>query len=306
MREMRSSVEEGQRVVSRSDAYVLVTAARNEELFIEETIRSVISQSLLPTRWVIVSDGSVDNTEKIVEKYAEAHNFIELVRLQPVQNRSFASKVYALGAAMERLTGGDYRFVGNLDADVSFEPSYFAQLMKRFEHDQALGLAGGYIYERWRGKFAARTANSIRSVAGAVQMFRRECYESVGGIRPLKYGGEDWCAEVMARMKGWRVEAFPELKVFHLKPLGAATGVLKYWYHQGFMDYSLGSHPLFVVVKCIRRLRSRPYGAGAFARLAGFVWAYHRREKRAVCDEFVKYLRREQKQRMFNLSREFF
>jgi biofilm PGA synthesis N-glycosyltransferase PgaC len=282
-------------------AYVLVTAARNEELFIENTIKAVVSQTLLPKKWIIVSDASTDNTDKIVEEYAGRYTFIELVRIAKTHARSFASKVYALNAGLDRLKDSDFDFIGNLDADVSFETSYFVNLMREFERDPQLGLAGGYIYENHHGSFTARASNSVRSVAGAVQMFRRECYEAVGGILPLKYGGEDWCAEVMARMKGWQVEAFPKLRVFHHKPTGTGAGVLKYWYHQGFMDFSLGSYPLFAIVKCLKRLRSRPYVAGALARLAGFAWAYRRKEERPVPREFIEYLRREQKARLFGL-----
>jgi len=296
--ESRLSTKEGEGIAKCKHAFVLVTAAHNEEAFIENTIKAVVSQTLLPKRWVIVSDASVDDTDKIVQGYAEGYKFIELVRVGENHARSFASKVYALNAGLERLKGDDYEFVGNLDADVSFEASYFASLMGKFDRDPALGLAGGFIYEMRNGKFKIRFADSVRSVAGAVQLFRCECYESVGGILPLKYGGEDWCAEVMARMKGWRVEAFPELKVFHHKPTGAGAGVLRYWYQQGFMDFSLGIHPLFAIVRCLRRLRARPYLAGGLARLAGFVWANWRREARPVSKEFVDFLRAEQKQRL--------
>lgn len=289
---------ETQETTNCGHRYVLVTAAYNEEAFIENTIKAVISQTLLPKRWVIVSDTSVDDTDKIVKEYAERYNFIELIRTEKNHARNFASKVYALNAGLERLKGDDYEFIGNLDADISFEEPYFSRLIGEFDRDSGLGLAGGFIYEKNNGRFTTRTNNSVRSVAGAVQMFRRECFESVGGILALKYGGEDWCAEVMARMKGWRVRAFPELRVFHHKPTGAGAGVLRYWFHQGFMDYSLGSHPIFVIIKCLRRLRTKPYFKGALARLAGFVCANYRREKRSVSTEFVDYLRKEQKARL--------
>ena len=285
--------------VSSGRAYALVTAAHNEELFIDKTIDAVITQTRLPERWVIVSDASVDNTDGIVNKYAECYKFIELVRLGAHHSPSFASKVRALRAGLQCLEGGDYAFIGNLDADISFERSYFANLIEKFAHDPDLGLAGGFIHEKHHGKFKSRSMNGVRSVAGAVQLFRRECYESVGGILPLKYGGEDWCAEVMARMKGWRVESFPELKVFHHKPTGSGVGVLKYWYQQGLMDFSLGSDPLFAISKCLRRVTVKPYVAGALARLVGFAWACCGNEERPVPLEFVKYLRKEQRARLF-------
>jgi len=298
IRESRVSMKEAKGITKCKHGFVLVTAAHNEEAFIENTIKAVVSQTLLPERWVIVSDASVDDTDKIVQGYAERCKFIELVHIGENHAPSFASKIYALNAGLERLKGNDYEFIGILDADVSFETSYFASLLKRFERDPALGLAGGFIYEKRNGKFKIRFGDSVRSVAGAVQLFRRECYESVGGILPLKYGGEDWCAEVMARMKGWRVEAFPELEVFHHKPTGAGAGALRYWYQQGLMDFSLGSYPLFVIFKCLRRLRAKPYVLGALARLFGFLWASCRREERPVRNELVEFLRAEQKERL--------
>jgi poly-beta-1,6-N-acetyl-D-glucosamine synthase len=298
--DIEAATNEAQRTERCGPAYMLVTAAHNEEKFIENTIKAVVSQTLLPKRWAIVSDASADHTEEIVERYAALYDFIELVRIRKDHARNFASKVYALKAGLEKLDVRGCDFIGVLDADVSFEKSYFANLMAEFEGDLNLGLAGGFIYEERNGTFRTRSSNSIRSVAGAIQLFRRECYESVGGILPLKYGGEDWCAEVMARMKGWRVKAIPALKVFHHKPTGAGVGVLRYWYRQGFMDYSLGSHPLFSLIKCLKRLRTKPYVAGALARFIGLVCAYYRRETRPVPKEFVDYLRWEQKKRLLD------
>ena len=249
---------------------------------IEDTIKSVISQTLLPKKWVIASDASTDNTERIVKHYAMRYDFIELVRVEKSHSRSFASKVYALNAGLKKMSLSDCKFIGILDADVSFDESYFANLIAEFDTDPFLGLAGGFIYEERYGVFRTRSGNSIRSVAGAIQFFRRQCFESVGGILPLESGGEDWCAEVMARMKGWHVQAIPRLKVFHHKPTGTGAGILKYWYHQGFMDHSLGSHPLFAAIKCLKRLRAKPYVIGALARLTGFGCAYFRRDTRPV------------------------
>jgi len=298
IRESRVSTKEAKGIAQSGHAFVLVTAAHNEAAFIENTIKAVVSQTLLPKRWIIASDASVDDTDNIVQGYSERYKFIELVHIGENHAPSFASKVHALNAGLERLKGYDYEFIGILDADVSFESSYFASLTGKFERDPGLGLAGGFIYEKRDGKFKIRFGDSVRSVAGAIQLFRRECYESVGGILPIKYGGEDWCAEVMARMKGWRVEAFPELKVFHHKPTGDGAGLLRYRYQQGLMDFSLGSYPFFVMFRCFRRLSARPYVLGALARLVGFVWASCRREERLVQKELVDFLRAEEKERL--------
>jgi glycosyltransferase involved in cell wall biosynthesis len=283
--------------------YVVITAARNEEAHIENTIRSVIAQTVLPLRWLIVSDGSTDRTDEIVRGYANTWRFIELLRVGTHHTHSFASKVYALNQVAHRFGQTAFEFVGHLDGDVSFGPSYFADLLERFERDPNLGVAGGGIYE-WDGsKYSPRRENSIRSVAGAVQMFRRQCYDSIGGFLPLEHGGYDWCAEVTARMKGWRVQSFPELGVFHHRPTRGWVGRLRRRYQEGLMDFSLGTHPLFEIAKLARRVWSRPYVLGAFVRCCAFTWAYCLRAKRPVSEEFVKYLRREQLGRLRHFGR---
>ncbi|MFQ5737584.1 MAG: glycosyltransferase [Acidobacteriota bacterium] len=280
-------------------SYVLVTAAYNEQAYIEKTITSIISQTALPVKWIIVSDGSTDRTDEIIQSYANQYKFIHLYKIAENHARDFTAQAHAVNAGFAQLRNVDYAFIGNLDSDVSVEPSYFERLLEKFEYDSGLGLAGGFIYEEHNGEFKCRRTNSVTSVAYAVQLFRRECFESFGGYLPLRYGGSDWHAEVIVRMKGWRVVSFPELRALHHRPTGSAYGLLRYRFQQGLMDSSLGSHPSFEILKLIRRFPEKPYALGALARLAGFVWAYCRGEKRAVPDEFVEFLRREQKERLW-------
>jgi glycosyltransferase involved in cell wall biosynthesis len=282
-----------------SNSYVLVTPARNEEAYIEKTIKSVISQTILPKKWVIVSDGSIDRTDEIVYTYSKIYSFVQLVHIEEQKKRDFGSKVDALNKAYNKLKYIEYEFIGNLDADISLDPYYYESVIKKFQRNAKLGIAGGFIFEKNNGKFKTRPSNSIRSVAGAIQMFRRECYESIGGLSPIEIGGEDWLAEVMARMKGWQVEAFPEIKTFHHRHTGSAGGgSFRRNYREGLKDFSIGSHPLFEVFKCLRRVKEKPYLVGALFRMCGFIWAYCRGEKRVVSSNFLKYIRWEQMHRL--------
>ncbi|MEJ2008117.1 MAG: glycosyltransferase family A protein [Acidobacteriota bacterium] len=276
------------------ELYALVTAARNEERYIEKTLKSVTSQTTLPCKWVIVSDGSTDGTEEIVRRYATKFKFIHLLCRAKDSERDFASKVFALNAGMQLIGGESFEFVGHLDADVSFKPDYFRDLFRKFQDDPALGVAGGFIYEDVNGQFISRKGNRTSSVAGAVQMFRRECYQEIGPFLPIQYGGEDWYAEVAARMRGWRVESFPELEVRHHRPTGSVGGLLRSWYREGIMDYSIGSHPVFEFTKLTRRICYRPFLLGSLTRFTSFILASLRREKRIVSPEFVSFLRKEE------------
>ena len=196
------------------------------------------------------------------------------------------------------MKSGDYDFIGNLDSDVSFAPTYFETLVQKFEQNPRLGLGGGFIYEEERGEFRNRRSNSETSVAHAVQLFRRECLQKLGGYKPFSWAGADWHAEVSVRMMGWEVRSFPDLPVSHHRPTGKGFGLLRYWYMGGVMDFYMGVHPLFEVLRLVRRSRCRPLLIGAFVRLFGFVGAYCQHAHREVSPEFIGFLRREQMQRV--------
>lgn len=296
-------MSEDQQGTPSGAAYVLVTAAWNEEKQIATVIRSVVAQTVSPLRWVIVSDGSTDRTDDIIQEYAGRYDFIRLYRIEKDHPRNFAAQVDAINAGFAELKHTNYNYIGNLDSDVSFEPTYFAKLLGKFAENPRLGLAGGYICEEQKGEFRPRAANNPRSVPHAVQLFRRECFEAIGQYARLPYGGPDWHAEVMCRMHGWQVESYADLRVFHHRPTGAAEGRLRSWYRQGLMDFSFGSQPLFEIAKLARRIRSRPFLLGALVRLCAFTGAYFRQEKRAVPEEFVEYLRKEQWGRIWPFGR---
>lgn len=281
--------------------YVLLTAAHNEEDFIGQAIETVLAQTVLPRQWVIVSDNSTDRTDEIVHRHARQHEFIRLLHISRPVGRNFGSKVLALRQGLKLLEAVDYEFIGNLDADVTLEPSYFEDLLHQFRISSALGLAGGFLYEEQAGEYRSLRTNDKRDVCHAAQLVRRECYHAIGGYAVLKYGGEDWYAQTKARMTGWRVEAFPSLKIFHHRHTTGGSNPLKNAFRLGRQDYSFGSDPFFEILKCARRIPEKPYLAHALARLSGFAWSTLRNEPSAVPAELAAFLRREQKQRISQL-----
>lgn len=279
--------------------YVLITAAYNEVAHIGATIEAVLAQSVTPLKWVIVSDGSTDNTDVIIKQYAEQCNFIEYIRREKTNTSpGFVSKVRAIHAGSKAISGASYRFVGILDADITFDSDYYERVINKLHEDKGLGIAGGFIYERQGDVFRSRPSNTRTSVAGAIQLFRRECYEAIGGHAPLPYGGEDWICEILARKNGWAVTAFPDIVAYHHKPSEARRGALKDAIRLGKMDYAVGSHPLFELVKCGRRVKESPFFLRALFRLLGFVWSAIKGDSIAVSAEVVDYLRREQMKRL--------
>ena len=178
--------------------YVLITPARNEAAFIGQTIQAVIRQTVKPAKWVIVSDGSTDGTDELVKKYARGNPWMELVRMPERTDRHFGGKAIAFNAGRHRIRHIPYDVIGNLDADITFDADYFEFLLNKFAQDRTLGVAGTPFREgdaQYDYRFSRK-----EHVSGACQLFRRECFETIGGYIPLKGGGIDLTAVVTARM----------------------------------------------------------------------------------------------------------
>lgn len=274
-------------------SYVLITPARNEVAFIEKVIQSVITQTVLPLRWIIVSDGSNDGTDEIVESYAKRHVWIELLRMPERSERHFAGKVNAFNAGYARVKHLNYAVIGNLDADITFCEDYFDFLLKKFAENPRLGVAGTPHKEESQ-QYDYRFT-SIEHVSGACQLFRRECFEEIGGYIPIRIGGIDLVAVITARMKGWQTRSYPEKYCVHHRQMGTAKQnalMVAFWGGRG--DYLLGGHPLWEAFRCIYQMTRRPVLLGGALRLTGFIWAMVTRAEKLVAADLVQFRRAEQ------------
>jgi glycosyltransferase involved in cell wall biosynthesis len=278
--------------------YILITPARNEEAFLEETIRSVTAQTLLPERWAIVSDGSTDRTDEIIQDYAARHAWIRYVRRPTHAERHFAAKAHAFSAGFAAVETIPHDVVGNLDADLSFGPDTMQFLMGRFAEDRRLGVAGVPFVERSGESYDYRFTN-IEHVSGACQLFRRECFEAIGGYKPMEGGGIDWLAVTTARMMGWKTRTFTERRVLHHRKIGMGqSSRLGALYRQGAKDFYLGNHPLWQLFRALYQMRNRPHGIGGLAILTGYGWSFLRGVPRMAAPEVVRFCRREQMARL--------
>ena len=283
--------------------YVLITPARNEEAFIEKTIRSVIVQTVLPKRWIIVSDGSTDRTDEIARKYISLNNWMELVRMPERGDRQFTAKVHCFRAGYKHIENLEFDVIGNLDADLSFEPDYFEYLLAKFSENPELGVAGTPFVEDDSMSYDYRYTN-IEHVSGACQLFRRECFESIGGYTPIKEGGIDWVAVTTARMRGWKTRTFTDKYLFHHRKMGTGkSGPLAARYSLGRQEYYLGNHPLWQVFRMIYQMKYRPDIIGGLSLYAGYAVAGLQRLKRPVSQELVVFIRREQLERLLKKTR---
>jgi biofilm PGA synthesis N-glycosyltransferase PgaC len=294
-------------------SYALVTPAHNEADLIENTLKSVVAQTIHPVWWVIVSDGSTDGTDEIVQRYASQHSWIELVRLPERRDRQFAGKAHAFNAGYAHLStlncqlSTSWDIIGNLDADITFEQDYFSFLLSKFQLSPELGVAGTPFVEDHerlnQHSYAHQFANSTH-VSGGCQMFRQKCFAEIGGYIPVKAGAIDWIAVTTARMKGWQTRTFTEKVCFHHRKLGVGSGShgkLRMRFHYGRKAYYVGGHPLWECLRGLFQVREKPFVLGGVWFIAGYVWAALHRSERAVSPELMQFHRAEQMARLRGL-----
>jgi glycosyltransferase involved in cell wall biosynthesis len=283
--------------------YVLITPAHNESEFIPKTLESVCAQTRPPERWIIVDDGSTDGTGEVIDKYASRYPWIDVIHRPQRVDRSFAAKVHAFNDGLERAKSLDFDIIGNLDADLSFDPDYLEFLMEKFSGDSKLGVVGTPFLENGYDS-AVDSFEGENHVAGGCQLFRRQCFEDVGGYIPNRAGGIDWIAVTTARMKGWKTRSFREKRFLHYRALGTAQRTtIAALFSYGEKDYYLGNSPLWQLFRICYRMMKPPRFIGGLALMAGYFWAALCRTKRPVSPELMRFHRREQMKKLRNIFR---
>jgi glycosyltransferase involved in cell wall biosynthesis len=284
--------------------YVLITSARDEEAFIGGTLDSVVAQTRLPVRWIIVDDGSLDKTAEIASDYAKRLPWIALIRNPRREGRNFAAKADAVNCALAEMENLDFDVVGNLDADTSFGPDYMEFLMRKFAENSRLGVAGTPFtqdgdYDSTRDSFEGENY-----VAGPCQLFRRECFREIGGYVANAAGGVDWIAVMTARLKGWTVQSFADNRYHHHRSMGTAgRSEFSALFSYGEKDYYLGNSPIWQSFRVTYRLGKKPYLTGGLALGLGYLWAAIKRVKRPVSEELMRFHRAAQMKKLKNILR---
>jgi poly-beta-1,6-N-acetyl-D-glucosamine synthase len=277
--------------------YVIITPARNEGAFIQKTIESMAAQTVLPLKWIIINDGSTDNTGTIIRSYLKDNPWMELIDFPIRRERNFAAKVFAFDAGKENIKDLDYEVIGNLDADVSFGADLFEFFLNEFRLDPRLGVAGPIFKEAGGYSSDADSFEGRNHVSGGCQLFRRKCFEEIGGYKPNKAGGVDWIAVTTGRMIGWKTRSYREQAYFHHKSLGTAErGRIASSFSYGEKDYYLGGHPVWEICRVGYRVTRHPIEGLALG--AGFLWALLTRQHRPVSKDLMRFHRKEQMQKL--------
>jgi len=287
-------------MASHSFRYVIVSAVRDEERYIEGTILCVVSQTVRPAEWVIVDDGSTDDTAKIIERYAREIPWIRSVCRRDRGTRLPGTGVIdAFDEGYRSLTYPNWEFLVKLDGDLEFEEDYLEKCLQRFVNNPKLGIGGGMIYHVLSGQPKLEKVPRFH-VRGATKIYRKKCWDDIGGL--VKAPGWDTIDEVKSHMLGWTTESFPEIRVIHRRFTGAAAGWWANSLKNGRANYLCGYHPLFMILKCIRRIFKRPYLVDSVGLICGFLGGYVNNEPQIEDRAFNEYLRKQQVRRLIRFK----
>ena len=280
-------------------AYSIVTAARNEGRYIFKTLQSVVSQVHRPVEWIIIDDGSTDDTSAIIDSYCKNHTWITKIRLDnflPGLKTTGGRVGHLLNIAVKKLRVQS-DFITKLDADTQFQPDFFQRLLYEFEHDKKLGIASGNLV--FEGRIMKMAPDETK---GAVMIIRREIFEQVGGFFESRGRGEDTLFSVAARFFGWKTKTFP-VYFDHLKPEGVRHSSFRQAYTTGSYKGSIPYRFDFFLLTQLKHIFKRPFLIGSLVQLAGYVNSRFIERYRPFPDFVRQQLNAEQKRRMFGSNK---
>ena len=279
--------------------YVLVTAARNEAEHIAKTLATVVSQTIRPQRWIIVSDGSTDDTDEIVARYSEIHPWITLLRVDNGPEHSFRKQARSQNTGFEALKKLPFDAIGFLDGDTSVPSDLYEFLLSRLQSDPLLGVVG-CPYVVGDDDMGARPTYDQQHVHGACQLFRRKCFEEIGSFTEMETGGHDKIAIVQARMNGWRTQSFIEMRVTVHKAVGFGEKrrTLRSKFKYGYKDYVLGNSVIWEVGRSLYQMTRRPYVSAGLVLFMGYMYALISRPQSSVPADVRERTRSEQYMRI--------
>lgn len=274
--------------------YIVITPARNEEENIPHTIRSMAAQSVRPTRWIIVNDGSTDRTGEMIDAAGREHDWITpLHRADRGFRKQGGGVIDTFYDGYDQIPSESWDFLVKFDADLSFESDYFDLCFAKFASNPKLGIGGGTISHEVDGKLVSESpGDPAFHVRGATKIYRKECWDAIGGL--LRAPGWDTIDELKANMLGWTTLTFRDIPLRHHRFTGSADGKWKNNVKFGLSNYITGYHPLFMAIKCVKRLFARPYFVGSVGLMCGFCKGYLQGVHQVEDRELIDYVRRQQ------------
>ncbi len=279
-------------VQSSTPRYLLITPCRDEAAYAHRCIKSVLAQTVLPALWVVVDDGSKDETPAILAEYPAANPSIRVVRREDRGKRAVGPGVIdAFYAGWETIQPSEFTHICKFDLDLDIPPGYFAELIGRMDADPLLGTCSGKPYFESGGHLVSEKCGDEMSV-GMTKFYRRECFEEIGGfVREVMWDGID-CHT--CRMLGWKAASWDdaELRFIHLRPMGSSQqNILTGRARHGFGQYFMGTSPLYMAVSAVFRMAHPPFFIGGLAMFWGYVKSALQKKPRYGDMAFRRFLR---------------
>lgn len=278
--------------------YIVITPIRDEAKYIGRTIESMICQTCLPKKWVIVNDGSTDDTPRIIDAVSKQYPWIFTIH-RP--NRGFRKSgggvVDAFYDGYRTIKELSWEYLVKLDGDLSFDSDYFQQCFEHFILDPFLGIGGGTVFSRKNGQLKIDSIGDPPfHVRGATKIYRNECWKKINPL--VKSPGWDTIDEVKANMYGWKTRTFQKPIIIQHKATGSADGNWKNWFKNGLGSYITGYHPVFFIAKCFKRMVSKPLFIASLGLFTGYFYGYINNTPQIKDKKAIYYLRNQQMRRL--------
>jgi len=278
---------------------LVISPVRNEATYLQRTIDTMVAQSARPTVWLIVDDGSTDETPAIAEHAAATHDWIRVHRRRDRGIRKVgAGVIEAFDDGLRQVDLDDFDYVCKLDGDLELPPRYFELLYERFEADPCLGTASGKSWMRIGGRLVWERSSDEMS-QGQTKLYRVACFKEIGGfVREVMWDGID-CHR--CRALGWKARSFRnrELRFIHLRPMGSSfRSIYRGRLRWGYGQYFMGTHPFYALGITAYRMLERPWIVGGLLILAGYARGYLMRQPRYDDPAFRRRLRQWQLERL--------
>ena len=284
--------------------YVLISPCRNEAAYMRQTLDSVLAQTLRPALWVLVDDGSTDQTPAILAEVARHHDWIRVVTRQDRGHRAVGPGVIdAFYAGYATIQPDEFEFLCKLDLDLRLPPRYFERLVERMHADPRIATCSGKAYLEENGQLVDERHGDDTSL-GMTKFYRVHCFQAIGGfVHEVMWDGID-CHQ--CRMHGWLACSWdePDLRFVHLRPMGSSQqGIHSGRMRHGYGQYFMGTGLLYLAASALTRLDQKPYLTGSLAILWGWLWSALRRLPRYDNPTFRRFLHRYQ-QRVLRVGKQ--
>jgi glycosyltransferase involved in cell wall biosynthesis len=270
--------------------YIIITPAKDEGKYIRFTLNSVIGQTVLPKKWIIVDDASTDDTAEIVKSFIQKYSWIQLVQndSEYTHREGGAKVVNAFYKGFETIKNDNFDIIVKLDADLTIPSSYFEIIIKEFEKNPHLGMCGGYCIILENNKPVREYSDSYH-IRGAFKSIQSNCFRDIGGFKSIwSWDGID---ELTALYKGWETKVL-EVEVLHHRPTSKAYNLYKHSFKSGLDSYLSGNDLGLTCIRCIVRITQKPIFIGGFLFLLGFLYAWIKREKKYVDKDLARFIRK--------------